>query len=109
LRLLCTDLLEENGVAIARIDARRRIRIVDGTIVRQPGMTGSQWRLLYSLTLPSLDCDLFEITGTEGAGAGESLQRVPAAVNDFILGDAGNWSTARRNRNTAAEPTCRFE
>lgn len=94
LRLLCTDLLEENGVAISSTAAERRIRIVDGTIVREPGKTGSQWRILYSLTLPSLDCDFFEVTGTEGAGTGESLQRVPAAANDFILGDAGYWSTA---------------
>jgi hypothetical protein len=94
LRLLCTDLLEENGVAVESPAAKRRIRIVDGTIVREPGKTGSQWRILYSLTLPSLDCDFFDITGIEGAGTGESLQRVPVAANDLILGDAGYWSTA---------------
>jgi hypothetical protein len=94
LRLLCGDLLRENGVALATAATNRRIRIVDGTIVREPGKTGSQWRILYSLRLPSLDCDFFEISGTAGVGTGESLQRVPLAAHDFILGDAGYWSTA---------------
>src|SRR5215472_4162337 len=31
----------------------RTIRIVDGTIVREPGKTGSQWRILYSVRLPT--------------------------------------------------------
>ncbi len=94
LRLLCADLLQENGVALVHAGTQRRIRIVDGTIVREPGKTGSQWRILYSLSLPSLDCDFFEISGTEGVGTGESLRRVPLAAQDFILGDAGYWSTA---------------
>ena len=93
LRLLCTDLLQENGVALDQVANQRRIRIVDGTIVREPGRTGSQWRILYSLTLPNLDCDFFDISGTEGAGTGESLQRLPVVAGDFILGDAGYWST----------------
>jgi len=93
LRRLCADLLVENGVALANA-GQRSIRIVDGTIVREPGKTGSQWRILYSLRLPSLDCDFFEIGGTEGSGTGESLQRVPLAAHDFLLGDAGYWSTA---------------
>jgi hypothetical protein len=92
LRQLCVDLLAENGVALAA--SARRIRIVDGTIVREPGKTGSQWRILYSLTLPTLDCDFFAISATEGAGTGESLQRLPVSAGDFILGDAGYWSTA---------------
>ncbi len=95
LRLMCADLLQETGVALAHRATDRRVRIVDGTIVREPGKTGSQWRILYSLRLPSLDCDFFDISGTEGAGTGESLHRLPVTAGDFLLADAGYWSTAQ--------------
>src|ERR1700674_2033 len=36
------------------------IRVVDGTIVKESGKTGSQWRILYSLQLPSLMFDFFQ-------------------------------------------------
>ncbi len=62
LRLLCIELLREN-VAYRLEDAfSRTIRIVDGTIVREPGKTGSQWRILYSIRLPSLVCGQFALT-----------------------------------------------
>ena len=50
------------------------IRVVDGTVVKEPGKTGSRWRILYSLRLPSLACDFFELTATMGEGCGESLE-----------------------------------
>ena len=93
LRSLCVDLLRENGIALAT-HATRRLRIVDGTIVKEPGKTGSQWRILYSLQLPSLSCDFFEISATTGKGTGESFRRVPIGTQDLVLGDAGYWSAA---------------
>ncbi len=65
-----------------------RIRIVDGTIVKEPGKTGSQWRILYTIGLPKLECDFFEVTAAEGTGNGESLTRIPAKRGELILGDA---------------------
>jgi hypothetical protein len=67
----------------------RRVRIVDGTVVKEPGKTGSQWRILYSIRLPELRCDFFELTPTVGAGNGESFARVPVEKGDLLLGDAG--------------------
>src|ERR1700733_8064163 len=87
LRTLCRQLLNENGFGSPSASVPR-IRIVDGTIVREPGKTGSQWRILYTIRLPELECDFFEVTATEGAGNGESLTRIPAARGDLILGDA---------------------
>ena len=72
----------------------RTIRIVDGTIVREPGKTGSQWRILYSIRLPSLVCDFFEVTATIGEGSGESLNRLPVGPHELILADAGYCSVA---------------
>lgn len=94
LRTLCVDLFRENGVALSSEGTASRFRIVDGTIVKEPGKTGSQWRILYSLQLPTLACDFFEMSPTEGQGTGESFRRLPVRPRDLILGDAGYWSTA---------------
>jgi hypothetical protein len=94
LRLLCIELLREN-VAYRHADSfSRTIRIVDGTIVREPGKTGSQWRILYSIRLPSLVCDFFDVTATVGEGRGESLNRLPVDPHELILADAGYCSVA---------------
>jgi Transposase DDE domain len=94
LRQLCLDLLQENGIALATHARTRRLRIVDGTIVKEPGKTGSQWRILYSLRLPDLSCDFFAISATEGEGTGESFRRLPIGPQELVLGDAGYWSAA---------------
>lgn len=88
LRGLCLALLEENGVVLKRAGTKRRVRLVDGTVVCEPGKTGSQWRLLYSLQLPSLECDFFDLTSDTGPGTGESLSRVPVRGGDLLLVDA---------------------
>jgi hypothetical protein len=94
LRGLCVDLFGENGIVLANPLRRRRLRIVDATIVKEPGKTGSQWRILYSLQLPALSCDFFEISATEGEGSGESFRRLPVEPQELVLGDAGYWSTS---------------
>ena len=65
---------------------------MDGTIVKEPGKTGSQWRILYSLQLSTLMCDFFEVTASGGAGNGESLNRLTVAPRETILADAGYCS-----------------
>jgi hypothetical protein len=92
LHWLCTRLVADSGVQMPSPDGRRPVRIVDGTIIKEPGKTGSQWRILYSLRLPDLRCDYFDLTTTTGAGAGESFARVPVSPRDLILGDAGYCS-----------------
>ena len=94
LRLLCIELLRENAAYRRERGTNRTIRIVDGTIVREPGKTGSQWRILYSIRLPSLVCDFFEVTATIGEGRGESLNRLTVGPRELILADAGYCSVA---------------
>jgi len=93
LRWLCTELVAENGV---RMPGRQTgaVRLVDGTIVKEAGKTGSQWRIVYSLRLPDLYCDYFKLTPTTGAGTGESFAQVPVHPGDLMLGDAGYGSSA---------------
>ena len=79
LRFLCIELLRENGAYRLEEATSTPIRIVDGTIVKEPSKTGSQWRILYCIRLPSLVCDFFEVTATIGEGSGESLNREPSS------------------------------
>lgn len=92
LRGLCLALLQDSGVALSVEGNARRVRLVDGTIVKEPGKTGSQWRLLYCLQLPSLECDFFDLTSDTGPGTGETLTRVPLQNGDLVLADAGYCS-----------------
>jgi hypothetical protein len=89
LHWLCAQLVSENGVRMPQQKDQGTIRIVDGTIIKEPGKTGSQWRILYSIRLPDLRCDYFDLTATTGAGTGESFARLPVVKHDLILGDAG--------------------
>ena len=73
-----------------RPQPRHRLRAVDGTIIREPGLTGSQWRLHYSLRLPELICDYFALTATAGSNSAERLGRFAAAPGIYsILADRG--------------------
>lgn len=94
LHWLCTQMVSENGVRMPQQKDQGAIRIVDGTIIKEPGKTGSQWRILYSMRLPDLRCDYFDLTATTGAGSGESFARLPVMKHDLILGDAGYSSAA---------------
>jgi hypothetical protein len=64
----------------------RRIRVVDATHVREPGSSGTDWRVHYVLQLPSLVCDFFEVTDPSG---GETYKRLPVEPGDLILADRG--------------------
>jgi hypothetical protein len=92
LHWLCTQAVAENGLRVPSVDRVGAVRIVDGTIIKEPGKTGSQWRILYSIRLPDLRCDYFDLTATQGAGTGESFTRMPVERGDLILADAGYCS-----------------
>ncbi len=89
LRRLCEQLFRENGVSLEPAVKGRPVRVVDGTLVKEPGQTGSQWRLHYSLRLPGLECDELEVTPARGQNSGERLGRFTARVGELILADGG--------------------
>jgi hypothetical protein len=63
-----------------------RLRAVDATRIVEPGNTGSEWRVHFSIMLPELHCDFYEVTDVRG---GETFVRFPVAKGDLILGDRG--------------------
>ena len=69
---------------ISAIGVGRRLRAVDATTVSEPGSTGTDWRIHYSVNLGDLQCDFFELTDVKG---GETLRRVPIKSRDIIMGD----------------------
>jgi Transposase DDE domain len=94
LSAMCVALFEERGVKLSSTIGRGfQIRVFDATTVKEPGATGSLWRIHYSVSLPSLSCDFFKLTETEGIGTGESFKQFPIQNNDYILADRG-YSTA---------------
>ena len=100
LRALCVALFREQGTALSAAGGLQ-VRAFDATTVKEPGRTGSQWRVHYSMRLPSLACDFFELTAAEGPGVGEGLQRFPIAEGDHVLVDRG-YSKAAGLRHVAA-------
>lgn len=76
---------------IRRLSKRRRIRVVDATTVEEQGGAGTDWRVHYTLRLPDLSCDFFEVTDEHG---GETYRRIPVKRGDLLLGDRGYSNAA---------------
>jgi len=88
LQALCLGLLREAELDLPS-KSGLRMRLIDGTIVKEPGQTGSQWRVHFSLCVPGWTCDHFRLTGSEGEGNGESLRQFPVRANDCLIADRG--------------------
>lgn len=89
LKTLCFFLLKENNFIMPTENRSFNIRLVDGTIIKEQGKTGSQWRIHYSISVPDFRCDYFEITATKGIGVAETLQKLPISSNDCLIADRG--------------------
>jgi hypothetical protein len=66
--------------------AGRPVRLIDGSVVCEPGATGSTWRLHYALNLRTLGCDEVHVTEVR---EGESLTRFSIRANDVVMADRG--------------------
>src|SRR5208282_1820199 len=88
LRQLCCSLFAERALSWSPCGAPSW-RLIDASLVSEPGKAGSQWRVHYSLRWPSLECDYFKLTPVEGSGHGESLYQFPFAAGDAVLADGG--------------------
>lgn len=83
---MCVSLFEEQGIDVAG-DNEFQVRLFDATNVREPGKTGSLWRIHYSVRLPTLTCDFFKLTATKGKGTGESFFQYSIKKGDYIIAD----------------------
>jgi len=60
------------------------VRIVDASIITEPGSTGSDWRLHYSMELFGLKCDQLKITDQ---ATGETFRNFFIKKGDLMIGD----------------------
>ena len=70
------------------------VRIVDASTITEPGSTGSDWRLHYSIELFGLSCDHFQITDQK---VGETFRNYPIKKGDLLIGDRGYGSISGIN------------
>jgi len=64
----------------------KRVRLVDASVVCEPGATGSTWRLHYMIDLSTLACEQLQVTLPE---EGETLTRFVVQANDVVMADRG--------------------
>ena len=75
LHQLCVALVREGDWEIPLETHGWNVRAVDSTLVKEPGRQGQQWRIHYSLRVPSLVCDRLERAGSQSG--------------DLVLADRG--------------------
>lgn len=63
-----------------------RFRVIDGSGIQEPGSTGSDWRVHYSIDLMSLRCDEMKVTDVK---EGETFKRFSVKKDDVLMGDRG--------------------
>jgi uncharacterized protein YegP (UPF0339 family) len=88
LKDLCQHLLAEQQRRLGRgvWPSQYRVRALDATDIEEPGSTGTSWRVHYSIRLPELICDHYELTDSKG---GEKLGRFRFGKDELILADRG--------------------
>lgn len=57
---------------------------IDASVITEPGSTGTDWRLHYSLDMLSLSCNQFIVTRQD---VGESFTNFKVNSNDLLMGD----------------------
>ena len=88
LRWMAMELIEQMQFILLpkQFSNKFNIRLVDGTVIKEPGSTGTDWRIHYCVQLASLRCDYFHISKPS---TGESLMLYPVEKDDLIIGDRG--------------------
>jgi hypothetical protein len=76
---------------LQRLCSQRRVRVVDATTIQEQGGAGTDWRVHYTMCLPDLSCDFFELTDEHG---GETYRRIPVERLDLLLADRGYSNAA---------------
>ncbi len=91
LRWISLNLVDELNINIDRPDWLRKfnVRLVDASVITEPGSTGSDWRLHYSIELFGLMCDHFQITDHK---TGETFTNFQIKKGDLMIGDRGYGS-----------------
>jgi hypothetical protein len=63
-----------------------KVRLIDASDIQETGSTGTAWRIHYSLSMPNMVCDHYEITDVKG---GEKLGRFTFEEGELVIADRG--------------------
>ena len=66
--------------------AGKPVRLVDASVVCEPGATGSTWRIHYMIDLSTLACEQLQVTLPE---CGETLTRFSVSPGEILMADRG--------------------
>jgi hypothetical protein len=77
----------------------KRVRLIDGSVISEPGAKGSTWRLHYAINASTLCCDEAHVTDIH---QGESLTHFAIEPNDVLMGDR-NFASRRGIRYVKAQ------
>lgn len=90
LRWMASELMQAwvTKLPIKIFPASLNVRVVDGTYISEPGSTGTDWRIHYSIKLFSLQCDELKVTDTK---VGETFKRYAVNKGDLLIGDRGYY------------------
>jgi hypothetical protein len=86
---LCQHMLGQQRGLLGKADPWPNglaVRLIDATGVQEPGSTGTSWRVHYSMRMPQMVCDHFEITDES---QGERLGRFEFKPGELIIADRG--------------------
>ncbi len=83
-RWMCMELLESLRYPSLPVNRKFRVRVVDASVVSEPGSTGTDWRLHYSFRLCTFRCDTFRITSPQET---EGFRQYPVREGDLLVGD----------------------
>ncbi len=85
-RWMSLELINKKGIELKlqRKLSGYNIKSIDASVITEPGSTGTDWRLHYSINLLSLDCDQFIITQPT---VGESFTNFRVKSHDLLIGD----------------------
>ena len=85
-RWMSIEMLKQKGVDLTPPAWLKgyRVKSVDASVITEPGSTGTDWRLHYSLDMYNLQCDQFRITRPE---VGESFLNFEVSKGDLFIGD----------------------
>jgi transposase len=85
-RWMAMELLKTRGLSLEPPNwlSKYNVRTVDASVITEPGSTGTDWRLHYSMKLFSLQCDHFLVSRQD---VGESFVNFQIDCRDLIIGD----------------------
>lgn len=87
LRKLCMSFLD--NLREGEICEGFRLRLIDGTNIKEPGQFGTLWRIHFSFDMQHMECDELKLTKTSGKGTGEDFRQFLVNEGDVLVADRG--------------------